>query len=62
MLRRRKWCRYIACTAAEKGNAYYRHLFAGRTDAEDLVCPDDGADSGEGAGSSVSQYGKLFRI
>ena len=52
----------IACTAAEKGNAHHRHLFAGRTDAEDLVCPDDGADSGQRAGSAVSQYGELFRI
>ena len=37
-------------------------IFGGRTDAEDLVCPDDGADSGKRAGSAVSQYGELFRI
>ena len=45
-----------------KKEMHHRHLFAGRTDAEDLVCPDDGADSGKRAGSAVSQYGELFRI
>ena len=44
----------MACYGVENG--------VGWTDAEDLVCPDDGADSGEGAGSAVSQYGELFRI